>query len=209
MMNFRVVSQALLDTLGAAAACRFRVIGYRGQGHDAEELRGIKQTIQAYYSSGDFPKSAGRQTGATQHSMTFNIDLSVSAAAKVNLSVINNPGATPTQIASALSAMQEAAYEADVLLDELAEYAYQILMDGRNFDLGLSVGVMSKRWVDRLTKGDPQPSGDLLVLTGQLQYTCQTVEEVVGDTGTPVGSGAITTTIDIIGDDVEQTMVTV
>lgn len=207
MMNFRVIQQALIDTLGAAAAGRFRVTGYRGQGHDAKEVKGDKRMAQIYYSSGEFPKSKGRQTGDTQHVITYNVDFSVSAAAKADLTVLNNPGSTPAQIQAALTASTDAAFEADVLLDELAEFTYQILMDGLNFDLGLSVGTMSSRWVDRFVKGAPQQHGSLVVLTGQIQYSCQTAEIMSGDTGVTPVAPLITTNLDIIGDDVEQTAV--
>lgn len=209
MMNFRVIQQALIDTLGAAAASRFRVTGYRGQGHDAKEVQNNKRMAQVYYSSGDFPRSKGRQTGPSQHLITFNVDFSVSASAKMNLAVLSNPEATPSQIQAALAASTDAAFEADVLLDELGEYTYQILMDGRNFDLGLAKGVMSSRWVERFVKGEPQPHGSLVVLTGQMQYACQTVEEITGDTGLAITPGWINTVVDIEGDDVEQTEVTV
>ena len=207
MMNFRIISQALRDTLGAAACGRFRVTGYRGQGHDAEEVRGEKRMVQVYYSAGEFAKSKGRASGSTQHEITFNVDFSVSSPAKANLAVLSNPSATTAQIQAALAATVDASFEADDLLDEISEYAYQILMDARNFDLGLGVGVMSSRWVDRLVKGEPQPYGSLIVLTGQMQYSCQTVEEILGDTPVVAGANSVTTTLDIIGDDVEQTLI--
>lgn len=206
VMNFRVVNQAIIDTLGLSANGLFRVVGYRGQGKAAEEVKGNLRTVQSYFAQGDFPKSAGRQTGPTQHNMTFAIGLTVSAPATCNLSVINNPGASSGQIASALSAMSEASHNADILLDELYELVYQILMDGRNFDLNLPVGTMSNRWVGSLQKDDPNPRGDLVVLTGTLTYTCNTVESPAGATGAIANS--VSTVLDIIGDDIEMTAVT-
>lgn len=206
VMNFRVVNQAIIDTLGLSANGLFRVVGYRGQGKAAEEVKNNLRSVQSYFSNGEFPKSAGRQTGPTQHNMTFGIGLTVSAPARVNLSAINAPGATSGQIAAAMSAMTEAAYNADILLDELYELVYQILMDGRNFDLNLPVGTMSNRWVGSLQKDDPNPRGDLVVLTGTLTYTCNTVESPAGATGTIANS--VTTVLDIIGDDIERTGVT-
>lgn len=207
MMSFRVIQQALIDTLGAAAANRFRVTGYRGQGHDAKEVKGNKRLVQVYYSAGEFPKSKGRYTGATQHLPVFNIDITVSASAKADLSVLTNPLATPLQVQTALSASTDAAHEADSLLDEVGELTYQILMDGRNLDLGLTGTVMSSRWVDRFAKGEVQEHGALVVATGQLQYSCQAVEDVVGDTGVLAGAPPVSTQVDIIGDDIEQTIV--
>jgi len=203
MMNFRVVNKAITCLLGKSAAGRFRVVGFQGQGQDASEIRNNKRLAQSYFSSGQFPKSSGRFTGATQHEMTFTIGLSVTSSAKANLNAINNVNATPSQIASALGQLQEGAAEADILMDELFEMVYQILMDGRNVDLGLPVGTISSRWINQLQKDEPQPQGDLVVLTGSVQYTCQTVEAVTGLTGVLM-TGGISTQIDQHGDDVEK-----
>ncbi len=207
MMNFRTVNQAIIDALGDAAAGRFQVVGYRRQVKDAEGVRNNSRMVQSFYSSGDFPKSAGRQTGPAQHNMTFSIGLTVSAPARVDLSAINNPTATAPQISAALAALQEGAAVADNLFDELAEIVYQILMDGRNFDLGLSVGTVSKRWVDSIRKDQPTPEGSLVILTGTVQYSCNTVEQIPGDVGT--AGGIISTVLDIDGDNVERTGVEV
>jgi hypothetical protein len=205
-MNFRVVNQAILDTLGLSAAGRFTVVGYRRQGKDSEEIRGNKRMVQSFFSSGSFPKSSGRLVGPTQHQMTFNLSMSVSAPARADMNAINTPGATPQAISAALAAMTEAASEADNLLDELAELVYQILMDGRNLDIGLPVGTVSNRWVDSINKNDPLPQGSLVVLTGVMQFTCQTVEHPAGDVGTVANN--ITTTVDMPGDTIQSTAVT-
>jgi hypothetical protein len=47
-----------------------------------------------------------------------------------------------------------------------------------------------------------------VVLTGRIQYSCQTVEDVVGDKGL-LATGGIRTVIDIAGDDIERTGVEV
>jgi hypothetical protein len=209
MMSFRTVNQALIDTLGAAAAGRYQVVGYRRQGKSASEVKGNSRMVQVYYSGGDFSRSGGRQTGATQHAPTVTIGLSVSSPAKVNLSLINSEAATQGQRVIALAALQEAAYLADGLWDELAEIVYQVLMDARNIDLGLSRGTMSNRWVESIKKDSPEPNGELVMLTGVMTYAYNCVEDVVGDTGVPATGEWISTQLDIDGDDVEQTGVNV
>lgn len=204
VMNFRVVTQALIDTLGASANGKFTVVGYRGQVKDAEEIRGEKRRVQVYYSDGNFPKSKGRQLGATQHLPEFSIELSASAAASGNLAAIDTPGATTQQISAAMDAFQNASYRAGVAFDELLEMVYQILMDTRSFDLNLPKGTMSSRWIESMHKDGAQSAGSLVVQTGRIVYTCQTVEDVVGVAGTPMTTG-IGTVLDISGDDVERT----
>lgn len=204
MMNFRTVTAALITLLGDAAAARFTVVGHPRQVTDASEIKSAKRRVTVFYGGGDFPKSAGRQTGAVQHMLSYNVDLQVSEAAQANLSVLTAENSTAQQIAAALAAMQDASYLADQSFDELAEIVFQILMDGRNFDLGLPKGTISSRWTGSIRKDDVQPLGSLVVLTGRLTYTCQTSEEVTGDTGT-LATGGIETIIDIDGDDVERT----
>jgi hypothetical protein len=51
--------------------------------------------------------------------------------------------------------------------------------------------------------------GKQVVITGTVQFTCQTVEDIVGDTGTPAGVGPFNQTLDLDGDDNEKTGATV
>lgn len=203
-MNFRIVTTAIQTILGNAAAGRFRVVGFQKQGQAGSELLNNDRSVQVYYADGDFPKSSGRQTGSTQHNMSFEIGFSVSAKARLNLSAINNELATVSQLAAAMSAMQEASYVANSLFDELSEIVYQILMDGRNFDLGLPRCTISNRWVESIKKDPVLPKGEIVVLTGALIYSCNTSEAVVGDTGVLMTEG-IGSQLDIYYDDVEKT----
>ena len=120
MMKFRRVKKALNDLLGGASAGRFHVVGYERQGVDAQQVKNMDRIVQAFYSHGDFRKSAGSLTGPKLHDINFGIGLFVSAPARVDLSVINKEGATQGQIEGALAAMQEGSYVADELFDELA-----------------------------------------------------------------------------------------
>lgn len=206
MMNFRIVNQAIINILGAAADSRFKVVGYAGQGSDVSEFKGNSRTVQSYYTFGSFAKSSGRQCGTTQHGMTFTIGLTCSSPARVNLAVLTQEGATAGQRAAALAAKQDADYLADLAIDELFEMVYQILMDARNVDLGLSKGTVTGRWIGEMQKDPPVPQGELVTVTGTVTFTCSTDETVTGDPGTPVEpGGGITVNIDIVGDDTERT----
>lgn len=206
-MKFRTIQQALVTILGDASASRYQVVGYQRQVKSAEEVQNTDRMVQVFFSQGEFPRSKGRLTGPVQHIPTFSIGLTVSAAANVDLSVINNPASSAAQIATALAAMQEAASVVDESFDELADIIYQILMDGLNYDLGLSKGSVSNRWVNSIRKDNPVPQGALLILTGSIEYEVQTAEDITGDTGTP--ANILSTTLDIDGDDVERTGVEV
>lgn len=199
MMNFRLGKESIVNILSTAAGGRFQTIGAQKQVKGAKDFEGAKRYVQVYYSSGNFEKGVGRQNGPTQHNVTYKIEMSVAAAAKVDLSTLVDPQSTPAQKATALAAMTEASDVADELLDELFEIVYQIIMDGRNLDLGLPVGTFSQRWIDQIQKDDPVPHGELLVLTGTALLQAKTAEQVPGD----IGSTGTTndTTIQLEGDD--------
>ena len=202
-MAFRIIKESLVNAvLGPSELGRFRTVGFRRQGRAAEEVAGVKRTVQAFYAGGEFSKSAGRTIGPKQHDITFRLELSVAAASRVDLSLISSGAASPVQISLALSEFQEASALADDSFDELAEIVFQIIMDARNADLGLAKGVLSNRWISRISKDEPLPRGEMVVLTGSMELTCRAAEAVTGATGT-VG-GIFDVTVDIDGDDVER-----
>jgi len=205
-MNFQIVKKAIVDTLGAAAEGRFTVVGYQGQGQDARESKD-RPTVQVFFSQGNFPKSRGAQYGDVQHAMIYAIGVTASAAAKCNLAAINMADALPTQKAAALAAARDASSIADDLWDDTAAAVRNILMDPRNADLGLRVGLVSDRWVDAISKEDPLPQGELVLLNGTVQFSCQTVEPVGGEVSKPA-VGGVSTVLDLVGDNVEKTGVT-
>lgn len=207
MMNFEVVNQALTKLLGDSAADRYRVIGYQRSGKAASEIKGKNRVVQTYYAGGTFPETSGSLRRAPQHKMTFELALSVSAPAQADLRVINSDSAPAGQIAAALTAMQEAAYVADLAMDEFARILYQILMDALNLNLGLSKKVIQGRWVSQIQKNPPAPRGDLVVLTATMTYNCSTVEDIVGDTPVEMTEG-ISTALYADGDTAPATVVT-
>ena len=203
-MVFRAIKAALINNiLGPAEAGRFKTVGFQRQVKSAEETLDNSRLVQVYYSSGNFPKSSGRLNGPVQHDISFSVDLTVSAAAAGDLATINNISSTPVQVAAALLAFQEAAGRADDLLDDLFDIVYQILMDARNQDLGLPSGTVANRWVDQLNKDDPVPSGEYVILTGNMRLTCRAAEEVPGDIGV-VGDKTFDFNIELENDDVQK-----
>jgi hypothetical protein len=183
MMEFRIVKQSLIDLFGEQAEGRFQVVGYQRQSKNASELTGDNKFVQVYYSEGEFPKSHGRQNGAKTHNITIDIDMSCAAYAEVDLSILDSDTATQQQKASALFALREAAEIADEEVDKLIEYVYQIIMDSRNFDIDLTRGTISDRWLDRITKDTTIERGDLVVKTANMKYSCRVQESVLGETG--------------------------
>jgi hypothetical protein len=185
-MNFRTIKAAIVSVLGAGAAGKYRVIGYQEESMAAEESIDTLRSVQVFYSDGDFPKSSGGLSWDVMHDITFSLRLTVAKAAKVDLAVLQNPSSTQLQYATALAALQKAGSLADDSMDEMIDDIYQTIMDARQIDLGLAVDAVTDRWIESARKNDPIPRGQYAVITGSMELTCSSDEEVLGDTGTPI-----------------------
>lgn len=207
-MNFRKVKISIENILKKAENDRYVTVGFQRQSKSAIETLDKSRLVQVYYSSGEFDKSAGRLNGPVQHDVTFNIDFTVTKAAEGDMSAITNPLATQQEIIDALANFSESSQLVDESVDELINIVYQVLMDAENVDLGMDVGIVSNRWLPRVQKNNPLSQGEYVTITASLQLTCRMVEIVEGDTGIP-GGKVHDVTVDIEGDDVEKTGVTV
>lgn len=183
MMKFRTVKTALKTLLNDSSLGNFRVIGFDRQAKGADEFLNNDRLVQVYYTEGEFPKSSGGMRGSKSHNISLDIDLTCSAKAQADLSILDNPAATEAQKANALAGLKEAAEIADEKIDELIDRVYQIIMDARNERLGLTKGFISSRWIDRIQKDSILERGDLVVKTANMRYTCRVQESVLGDTG--------------------------
>lgn len=183
MMTFRTVKTAIQDLLDSQAAGRFRVIGKRVMSKSADEIKDNDRLVQVYFSDGNFPKSSGRMHGSKTHDITIEIDLSASAGATGDLSILDDPLATAIQKAGAIAAIREASETADEKIDELIDAVYNILMDARYEGLLLPKGTISSRWIDRIQKDTLLERGEFVVKTANMKYTCRVQEYVSGDIG--------------------------
>ena len=182
-MNFRIVKNAVQDLLDNNAAGRFRVIGKQVMSKSADELLNNDRLVQVYYSDGNFPKSAGRLHGPKTHDITIEIDMTASAGAVGDLSILENPDATAIQKAGAIAAIREASDEADAKIDELIDIVYNIIMDARHEGLLLDKGIVSSGWIERIQKDTLLERGEFVVKTANMKYTCRVQEYVSGDIG--------------------------
>ena len=205
MMFFRQVAQSLTTILGSAESGRYQTVGFQRQSKSAEEMDGVKRFVQVYYQSSSYPKEGGRLNGPTQNDMTIQVLLTVSEQATADLSVLEGPESSPAAVASALSASQEASYNANESMDELAEIVYQILMDADNLELGLSIGEVSNRWVESFNKDEPLSKGQYVVITGSYTLTCRVAEEITGDNSAAEETKIFDTTTKITNDIDNQT----
>lgn len=183
-MNFQTVKASIVNILGiAAVAGGYQVIGFQRQGKAAIEVEDDSRFVQVFYSSGQFT-SGRRVTGPVQHDATFKIEFTVAKAATCDLSVLSDPASSALEKSSALGAMIEASSLADASLDAVFQSVYQTIMDGRNYELGMTKGDVANRWIGDFQKDEPAPNGELVVLTGSCNLTLRCIEEVPGETGT-------------------------
>ena len=204
-MQFQAIRDAIESTLDTDAATRYQVVGYQVQGTSAEER--IIQTVAVFYGSGSFPKTGGSIAGPNKHDATFRLEFTVVAASEGDLATLQNETATEMELATALATFQNAAREADRMLDQLFSDVYGVIMDARNETFGLDIGAVSSRWIGQINKDNPVPKGEVVMLTGSAQLTCTMEEEVLGETGTP--GTEFETVVDIDDDDTERTGVRV
>lgn len=205
-MNFRIAKANLLSILDANPVS-YVVIGFRRQGKSAEEVLNYGRTVQIFYASGDFVKDVGRMRGNVQHDVTFRIELTVAKDCEGDLSIINDPDSYPDQVSLAINMFQEATDLADTSMDELIELVYQKLMNVTQYDVGLTKGTVSNRWISNVTKNSPVPRGESVILTASMLYTCRMSEEIVGAVGT-TGSLIYDVQVDVDNDDIERAGVT-
>lgn len=203
MMQFRIVKNAVVSLLDDYSDGRFRVIGRQRQSKASDEIKDNDRLVQVYYAKGSFNRSIGKEIGDKSHDITIHIDMSASAAAQGDISVLDNPLSTATQKAAAIAAIKEASEVADEKIDELIEMVFQILMDARHKELRLGPGEFSNRWIPTIQKDTNLERGDLVVKTANIQYDCNAMEPVTGAVGvqprtvifnseTPVDGGSST-----------------
>ena len=210
-MQFEIVEQSILDNvLGPAETGRFVTIGGQRQRESAEAIN-AKRKVMVFYQEGDFPKSGSAFKGPVKHDMTFEIVLVEATPAKVDLSVFNDENADAADKATALRQMAEPSVEANRNMNVFLRIVYQILMDNRNDQMGLSPPddnskkkLVSNRWVNNFSKNDPVPEGEFVVLTATMRLTLTVSENITGDDlpDTPAGGAVLDGDIKLDGDDV-------
>ena len=187
-MQFEIAEQSILDNvLGPAESGRFITIGGKRQRDSAKAIND-KRKVMVIYNSGDFPEGGSAQYGPVRHDMTFDVVLIEATPAKADLSVLNNENASPDDKAEALRQMAEPSIEANRNMNEFIRIIWQILMDLRNDQMGMvppddrpNLKLVSNRWISNISKGDPVPEGEFVVLTASMSLTLTVSEDVTGD----------------------------
>lgn len=179
-MNFVTVRNALVATLAAGASGKYRVLGYQKPAEAGESLTNSNRLVQVFFSDGIFPKDKS-SISYFHHDLTFKIELTATMPATGDLAVIENPDSTPAQLVTALAGIKNAESLVDLSIDELYNHVCDVLYNNEELDIGLSE-VLQDRWLNEFHKNKIAYHGDLLVLTGTIQYTCAVTEVFDGET---------------------------
>lgn len=184
-MNFILIRNAIISTLGAGAGGQYRTIGYQRRSDDEKEIQDNSRAVQVYYSAGNFDKRSGSISGPMTHDMTFSLAMHVSQAATVDLATLTNPALSNAARAAAWIAKLDAEYLADRYMDTLWNNVYQVIMKASAYDFGLGFLVANK-WLDGFKKSEPVIDGQLVILSATATLTCRIEETVTGDVGLPI-----------------------
>lgn len=211
-MQFEILKQSIINNiLVPGEAGRYVTVGYQRQRESAEVINGNRQ-VTLYFSESAMPKAAGQAYGDVMHDVAFKVELAIASPAEVDLSVLNDENATANEKATALRQISEAGVIADQEMDELIRIVYQILMDARNEQMGLTppenrpnLKLVSGRWIDQISKDTPIPDGEYLMLTASMRLTCRIEEAITGDDLVDFGNKIFNVDLDLSGDDVEKT----
>jgi len=183
-MRFQSIQTALVSTLGAAAASRYRTVGYEDRPISSDEVYNTNKLVSVVYKSGVFPRDTSSHSGPATHTCNFDIELLLSQPAKVDVATLESGSSTAVQRATALAALQDSKNLANAALDSFIDIIWNILLDNRNMNLGLDQAYIGNRWINGLDKDDPMYFSDCVICTAKLKYEIEVQEDFTGDIGT-------------------------
>ena len=185
MMAFRAVKANLTQILGDASGGQWDTVGYQRQVDAAKQVGDTGRSVQVFYQSSSFPESSSGYRSEVVHVATYGLELTIAASARGDINELLDTAETDEERAAALSAFRDAADLADEALDEFFDAIYQVIMDARNYDLGMQPGEIADRWITELRKDEPVPHGAQVILTGRATMTVRIAEDVLGEDGVP------------------------
>lgn len=187
------LKDAIIRLLEENAGGRYTVNNPQNRKSDAHNIFN-RPTVTVYYAEGNFDKSKSSVNSPYHHDPVFNIHILAGGKSKVNLDVLQNPAATDSQLAEALSNATNASMEVDAKIDDLLSVLYDIIMSPQNRNLGTDGN--TNRWIDKISKGTPEPIGAIVTETATITLQAQCSETVTGEIGTP-GIYGVNTILDL------------
>jgi hypothetical protein len=188
-MRFEIVRDGIILLLRSKAAGRFRVVGFEAPEIAPEEVLDNDRLVMVYYKFGTFPTSRSAVQGPFSHEPIYRIEMVTSCDATGDLATLDNANSTDAERAAAIAAFKRSELLVNNKMDELWGIVYQIIMDARNLNLGISKDAfrVGSRWLDRFEKQEIQ-KGNIVSLTAIAELSCKISEPALGDTGTDVAA---------------------
>ena len=174
-MDHKEITDSVINLLGANADDRFTVFGYRKQGIRSESNEGINRSVQVTCIKGERDEKNSGNKSPHKYDITILLKIYGSEKSKLDLTVLLNPDATAQQIIAALAAKQSAEYLADQSVEAAFEAIYNIIMDKRNYELGVTGYRSTDRAINKWEKTNPLEYGAnvLVCLNVYLNFTVE------------------------------------
>lgn len=178
-MKFIDLKSKIENILVTSASGNFTLVGYQKEAVGASNVIGNNRLVQVFNQSGSFD---GGYNASQQHDVTVKVVLTVSAANKADLTVLDNDNASTAAKQSALAAMRLSESICDAEFDNLLMYIWQIISDAQNHHLletdndNKPANLKIKNW----TKDEPIRNTFLTTLTGNLEITYRIQEFITG-----------------------------
>ena len=195
IMSFRVIQHAIVNQiLLPNRGDLFRVMDYPFPILGAEETLNNQRVVSVYYAEGDLRKGS---IYSPTHDMNFHIDLFVSADAKADLLVLERQFGEDfqqTAYANAMNELQLAERRVHMLMDELINIVYQLVMRKENDQLGvdrLEPAIklpVANRMIHSIQKAAPireDKTNKFVSMEAQMILKCKAKEKITGQL--PVG----------------------
>jgi len=178
----------LKEFLAENANGRYRVVGHSKQKLNAQNIVNLPM-VQVFYAGGSFPKGSSGMNAETEHQAVASVIMTVSATAKMDLSVLQDEGSTVEERLVAIAGIADAEAEADYGIDVLFGIMFGLIMgaDGEHFGDETVPYTVADRWGDDFKKEPVLSAGSIVTIKGSYSIGFSVRETPLGDTPT-VGS---------------------
>lgn len=177
MMDFRVLTDSVINLLGDASQGEYKVLGYEPFPQDASAYKGKNRTVRVFYPGGSFSNQSSEQY---DHDFELKVEMCVTADAETDLDALLNGDSTQQELAYAMGSMRDSADVANRQFDELLDLVFNVLASPGNKWLGLDKYRVKKASILDTKKNRLLPFGEHAVLTGWITLGIQMVETATG-----------------------------
>jgi hypothetical protein len=182
MMQAFLVRRSLVELLRDNAAGRYNVRSPQRRKDDAGDILKMPQVV-VRYRRGNIDEHSSSVNGPYQHEATIAITILCGAVAEADLDGIENPDATPDELAAIMANITDPDEAADEKAEEIISLIFDIIMRPQNRTLGMEDS--AGRWIPDIQKYDPMDTGEIVIVPATITLTYQTTEYTTSEVGVP------------------------